>query len=101
MASPGPWLAIAANVTAAADGGVPGEDLGYGSAMTNVKEGLPDPDEGFHEQTPQEFAEQPDPEFTRAPRPDEEPDADTGRAGDAGQQGDGRDGDGDGEGGDQ
>jgi hypothetical protein len=35
--------------------------------MTNVNEGLPDPDEGFHEETPAEYADQPDRDFGKVP----------------------------------
>jgi hypothetical protein len=35
--------------------------------MTNVQQGLPEPDEGFHEETPAEYAEQPERDFGKVP----------------------------------
>jgi hypothetical protein len=46
------------------------EPGGYRTAMAEHKPPV-DRDEEFHEETPQEFAEQPDREFTKMPRPGE------------------------------
>jgi hypothetical protein len=69
--------AIAGNVTSAR-AGVADRDRGYEATMTNVNAPLPDPGEGFHEETPEEFATQPDRQFSGTPNEEPESGADQG-----------------------